>query len=94
MIKRLEKNITPETAKLFNSKDSFLWFGLFARHIKNKTEDWKFIDFLEIFAETLHEEKLDGVSFDELNAKATKDKSAVLAKMRHLDRLYQYTLCR
>ena len=87
MIKRLENIITPEIATMFNSKDSFLWFGLFARHIKNGTEDMKFIDFLKEFADTLHEEKLDGVSFDELNTKATKDKNAVLAKMRHLERL-------
>lgn len=93
MIKRLEKIITPEIAELFNSKDSFLWFGLFARHIKNGTGDRKFADFLKLFADSLHEEKVDGVSFDELNTKATKDKSAVLAKMRHLEKLTKYALC-
>lgn len=87
MIKRLEKIITPEIATMFNSKDSFLWFGLFARHIKTEAEDMKFIVFLKKFADTLHEEKVDGVSFEELNTKATKDKNAVLAKMRHLERL-------
>ena len=72
---------------MFNSKDSFLWFALFARHIKNGMEDREFIDFLKKFADTLHEVKVDGVSFDELNTKATKDKNAVLAKMRHLEKL-------
>ena len=87
MIRRLERIITPGVAMMFNSKDSFLWFGLFARHIKNEAEDIKFVEFLKEFSDTLHEEKLDGVSFDELNTKATKDKNAVLAKMRHLEKL-------
>lgn len=90
MMKRLEKITTPKIAKMFNSKDSFLWFGLFARHIKNEAEDRKFAEFLELFADTLHEVKVDGVSFDELNTKATKDKSAVLAKMQHLEKLLKY----
>ncbi len=91
MIRRLENIITPEIAKLFNSKDSFLWFGLFARHVKNELEDRKFAEFLEAFADTLHEEKVDGISFDELNTKATKDKNAVFAKIRHLEKLQKYT---
>ena len=30
---------------------------------------------------------VDGVTFDDLNGKSTKDKNVVLGKMRHLERL-------
>lgn len=87
MVKRLEKVVTPNVSGMFNSKDSFLWFGLFARFIKFEINDRKFVEFLAEFARTLHSKVIDGVSFDELNSKATKDKNAVLARMRYLEKV-------
>lgn len=87
MVKRLEIVVRGDVSDVFNSKDSFLWFGLFARFIKEEAEDEKFVDFLCEFVRELHEKPIDGVTFDELNGKATKDKSVVLARMRHLEKL-------
>lgn len=87
MVKRLEAVVGEEISEVFNSKDSFLWFGLFARFIKKETEDEKFVDFIYKFVEGLHGKPIDGVSFDELSGKATKDKAVVLARMRHLEKL-------
>lgn len=87
MVGRLEKVITEEVSDLFDSKDSFLWFGLFARFSKMQQEDRQFVAFMAEFARTLHGRKVAGVSFDDLNGKSTKDKKVVIAKMEHLERL-------
>ena len=87
MIGRLERVITDNVSDMFNSKDSFLWFGLFARFIQSETDDRKFIYFMEEFARSLHSKKIKSVSFDDLNGKSTKDKSVVIAKMEHLEKL-------
>lgn len=87
MINRLEQVVTSDISSIFNSKDSFLWFGLFARFIKEERDDKKFADFLGEFMLALHGKVVDGISFDDLSGKATKDKSAVLARMRHLEKL-------
>lgn len=87
MVGRLEKVVTEEVSELFDSKDSFLWFGLFARFIKSETDDRKFTEFMAEFARSLHSKRLDGISFDDLNGKSTKDKNVVLDKMDHLEKL-------
>lgn len=87
LVGRLERVVTEEVSDLFDSKDSFLWFGLFARFTKSENEDKRFIEFMTAFARNLHSRKLAGVSFDDLNGKSTKDKNVVIAKMEHLERL-------
>lgn len=74
-------------AKLFDAKDSFLWFGLFSRFTTVCEDDTKFIEFMAEFARSLHSKEIDGVSFDDLNGKSTKDKTIVLNKMTHLMKL-------
>lgn len=87
MVNRLEKVITDDISDVFNSKDSFLWFGLFARFVKSETDDKKFIEFMTEFAQSLHSKKINDVSFDNLNSKSTKDKNVVIAKLNHLETL-------
>ena len=87
MVGRLEKVVTDDVAEMFDSKDSFLWFGLFARFIQADNDDKKFIEFMAEFTQSLHSKKIDGVSYDELNGKSTKDKNVVLGKMGHLEKL-------
>lgn len=84
---RLEKVITDDVANMFDSKDSFLWFGLFSKFLKTGAEDKRFVDFMAEFAKSLHKKKLGGTSFDDLNGKSTKDKAVVLGKMEHLEKL-------
>lgn len=88
MAERLEKVVTDNVSDMFNSKDSFLWFGLFARFIKSETDDQRFIEFMTEFVQSLHSKSINGVSFDDiLESSNTKDKGIVTKKMKHLEQL-------
>lgn len=87
MVGRLEKVVGDDVSDMFDSRDSFLWFGLFARFIKTEKDDRKFTGFMKEFAQSLHCKKIKGTSFDDLNGKSTKDKNVVIAKMEHLEKL-------
>lgn len=94
MIDRLEKVTTEEVTEMFNAKDSFLWFGLFARFVDTGKEDEKFIEFMAEFTRSLHSKVVDGTTYDELcidkttgNARSTKDKYIVVPKMELLEKL-------
>lgn len=89
MVNRLERVMTDEVAEVFDSKDSFLWFGLFARFRNLGLEDQKFMEFMTEFIWSLHRRKVKGVSFDDLSRKSTKDKSIVRDKMDHLVKLME-----
>lgn len=89
MVERLERVVNDEVSDLFNSRDSFLWFGLFARFLETGWEDGRFVAFMAEFVQSLHGKKVEGESFDDILAmtKSTKDKGIVLRKMRHLEQL-------
>lgn len=91
LVDRLERAVTKETARLFDAKDSFLWFGLFARFAKTGHPDEAFISFLAEFSRSLHGKNVGGRTYDSLcadpktgKAKATKDRGIVLSKMELL----------
>ena len=89
---RLSKIIDKKTTgKLFNSKNSFIWFAAFHKFTIYGVEDSKFKDFLIAFQNDLHSktfEEYDNDSFDTYeNNKSTKDKKVVLAKLDMLDKL-------
>lgn len=96
MIGRLEKVVTDDVSDMFDSKDSFLWFGLFARFVKIGKDDKKFIEFMTEFAQSLHSKTVNGVSFDTIleESKSTKDKGIVTKKMNHLEKLMKEYLDR
>ena len=79
------------TGKLFNSKNSFIWFAAFHKFTRYGVDDSKFKDFLIAFQNDLHSktfEEYDNDSFDTYeNNKSTKDKKVVLAKLDMLDKL-------
>ena len=79
---------TKASAALFNTKDSLLWFGLFSRFSKLGLNDKKFGEFMNEF-ETLRKMKIEGQSFDDIlaSSKSTKDKSIVMKKINHLEKL-------
>ena len=89
---RLYKIIEKKTTgKLFNSKNSFIWFAAFHKFTRYGVDDLKFKDFLIAFQNGLHSktfEEYDNYSFDTYeNNKSTKDKKVVLAKLDMLDKL-------
>ena len=88
MVDRLSKAGTDEVLQMFTSKDSFLYFGLYARFIDTGLEDGKFIEFMAELTQSLHSKKIDSVSFDDLcDGKSTKDKYIVVPKMELLTKL-------
>lgn len=94
MVERMEKAVSSEVADMFDSKDSFLWFGLFARFVKTEAGDARFVAFMAEFARSLHGKKINGVSFDTIieETKATKDKGIVTKKINHLEALLKVYL--
>lgn len=88
LVERLSDNITTETEILFDAKDSFLWFTLFDRFLDTGKKDSSFISFLTAFIHSLHEKPIEGCSFDDIVLNSgTKDKTAVLRKIKHLETL-------
>ncbi len=94
MVERLEKVVTEDISDMFNSKDSFLWFGLFARFINTGEDDKRFVEFMAEFAQSLHSKEVDGTTFDKLctdketgKTRSTKDKYIVVPKMELLEKL-------
>ena len=87
LVERITRAGTEETFNMFDSKDSFMWFGLFARFVKTGFDDSRFIEFMAEFSSSLHRREINGKSFDDLNGKATKDKAVVLNKINHLEKL-------
>lgn len=87
MVSRLTEAVTDDCCKLFDSKDSFLWMGLFSRFCETGQEDGRFAEFMGEFAARLHGKKVEGVSFDDMREKPTKDKAIVVKKMEVLTAL-------
>lgn len=94
LVERLIPVCNSETAKVFDAKDSFLWFGLFSRFSDTGLADNKFIEFVTAFNQGLNTKRINGISFNELcinpetgRSRSTKDKSIVIEKMNHLEKL-------
>ncbi|MGI6069094.1 MAG: GmrSD restriction endonuclease domain-containing protein [Blautia sp.] len=94
LVTKLDTVITDEVADMFNSKDSFLWFGLLAKFNDIESDIEKFVAFMAEFNRTLQCKRVDGVTYEELcfdktkgKSRPTKDKSIVIAKMQLLEKL-------
>lgn len=96
LIERLTVVADPFVSKLFNAKDSFLWFGLFSKFTTLGVGDEKFIDFLAEFSisDEMQKKEIDGESYINLcidkntgKSRSTKDKSIVIAKIKLLENL-------
>lgn len=87
MVSRISQAGTEEVFNMFDSKDSFIYFGLFARFVKFGLDDKRFIEFMTEFSQSLHGAEINGITFDELNGKSTKDKNVVISKITHLEKL-------
>ncbi len=87
MVERITKAGNEEVFNMFDSRDSFIWFGLFARFVKSDLDDGNFIEFMAEFNQSLHMKEIDGVTYDKLNEKSTKDKNVVINKLNLLEQL-------
>ena len=84
IVERLTTVGNEEFFNIFDSKNSFIYFAAFSKFTQFNLNDQKFVDFMIAFDRELHEVEINGVSFDELNKKSTKDKNVVVSKINHL----------
>lgn len=87
MLDRLSEVISADVSDMFNSKDAFLWFGLFHQFSKLDLEDEYFIEFMREFKKSLHAKKSGKLSYDDLCMKGTKDKASVIDKLTLMEAL-------
>lgn len=89
LVDRLSVVADENTLEKFDSKNSFLWFGLFGRFVNLGEPDKRFIEFMAEFSQSLHNKKIDGESFDDLMAqsKSTKDKYVIVPRLEKLTAL-------
>ncbi len=95
-LEELSKVITPEVSKMFNSKDTFLWMGLYKKFLRTGLENVKFIHFLQEFfvSEELQDKEINGTTYRDLcinketgKTRATKDKYIIIPKLDILETL-------
>lgn len=86
-VERLSNVCDEDVADMFDVKNSFLYFGLFARFDKYGADDQYFVDFLKAFKSTLHSKQINGVAYDDIDGNSTKDKNVVVKKIKHLEAL-------
>ena len=90
LVDRIDDILDDETRKLFNMRDSFLWFRIFHEFTKLGLEDEKFNEFLKSW-DSLKETEIDGQTFASLTTKNTKGASVILSKIDYITSLlYQF----
>ena len=89
-VERLEKVITDDIGELFDKKDTFIYFSVFARFKKTGLDDGKFIEFLTEYAQSIHTkfDEIENKKEDGKNKKrSTKDKCVVVEKINCVETL-------
>lgn len=87
-VDRLEQVITDDIGEMFDKKDSFIYFSVFARFKKTGLDDGKFIEFMTEYAQSLHNkfEEIENVSVNG-RKRSTKDKAVVIEKIEFMTNL-------
>ena len=89
-VERLENVITDDIGELFDKKDTFIYFSVFARFKKTGLDDGKFIEFLTEYAQSIHTkfDEIENKKEDGKNKKrSTKDKCVVVEKINCVESL-------
>ena len=88
LIPNTDKIENEEIAKLFTSKNMFIWMMLFDRFNKLHISDNSFGEFLQEFVSDLCYKEINGETWIEIDAdKHTKDRSVINKKVNHLEAL-------
>lgn len=87
-VDRLEKVITDDIGEMFDKKDTFIYFSVFARFKKTGLDDGKFIEFMTEYAQSLHNkfEEIENVSING-KKRSTKDKAVVIEKIEYMEKM-------
>lgn len=90
LVNRVDEILDDDTRKLFNMRDSFLWFRIFHEFTKLGLEDERFNEFLVAW-DSLKETEINGQTFSSLTTKNTKGASVILSKIDYITSLlYQF----
>lgn len=88
LVEKLEEIADENFASIFDTKNSFIWFAVFDRFIKRFPDNVnRFNDFVDEFLKSLHEKKINGESYDDLDEVSTKDRTIVKKRIDHLEKL-------
>lgn len=77
--------LTEETAKMFTSKNSFLWLVTYHKFAKLGLVPKKFIEFMEEFDKNLSTKEWNGETFDKMNEVSTKKKNCIIKKLQLME---------
>lgn len=89
IVEAISKSNNDEFYSIFDSKNSFIYFTLYDRFTKicrDKTIK-DFVSFLLNFEREMKSKEVDGISFEMMNEKSSKDKATVIGKMKILESL-------
>lgn len=82
---RIEKVCIDDFQDVFTMKNLHIWISVFDNFNNYHIDDEKFAEFVKAFSNDLHNKKINGVSFDDLDeCKNTKDKKLVTEKIELL----------
>lgn len=87
MIEKLTKVVNENIADMFTTKDSFIWFALFDKFSELGVSGCKFADFMKALKTELHNRKVNGVTYDDLDKRSNKDKKTIVGKLELLEKL-------
>lgn len=87
-VDKLENVITDDIREMFDKKDTFIYFSVFARFKKTGLNDGKFVEFMTEYAQSLHNkfEEIENISVNG-KKRSTKDKAVVIEKIEFMENL-------
>lgn len=81
LLDRLTLIVDDSVKDLFNTTNTYIWFAVFHKFTKLNMTDSRFIEFMREFQSSLHGKKINGVSYEDVNTRCTKDTKTVNAKI-------------
>lgn len=81
LLDRLTLVVDDSVKDLFNTTNTYIWFAVFHKFTKLNMTDSRFIEFMREFQSSLHEKKINGISYEDVNSRCTKDTKTVNAKI-------------
>lgn len=84
---RFSKVADKSVQDLLNTTNTPVWLVVFDEFTNLRIPDKRFIEFMRIFKTRLHDKEIDGVSYEMINTRNTKDKKTVANKINIITKL-------
>lgn len=86
-LNRLNAVMDKQVQELFNTTNAYIWFAVFDRFTRLNIPDTRFMEFMSEFIKALHGRVINGISYDMVNTRNTKDKTTVVRKINMIETL-------